>query len=108
MTSNAYRRAFYTSIIQVMANALMIAAIFLAMYQSFHHPSESLSVFCVWFFGITVPSWIVAKALVRFVRRRFADRDEGMVRLPGRRRSSLMHWKVSVRECVPQRVQIQS
>ena len=97
MTTNAYRRALYGTIIHVSANVVTLLSICLAMYMSFHYPNDCLTVFCAWFFGITVSAWFLAKRLDRYVRLHFADADEGLVRLPGKHREMLMRWKVCAR-----------
>ena len=75
MTTNAYRRALYGTIIHVSANVVTLLSICLAMYMSFHYPNDFLTVFCAWFFGITVSAWFLAKRLDRYVRLHFADAD---------------------------------
>ena len=50
MTTNAYRRALYGTIIHVSANVVTLLSICLAMYMSFHYPNDCLTVFCAWFF----------------------------------------------------------
>lgn len=103
MTTNAYRRALYGTIIHVSANVVTLLSICLAMYMSFHYPNDFLTVFCAWFFGITVSAWFLAKRLDRYVRLHFADADEGLVRLPGKHREMLMRWKVCARMPVLER-----
>ena len=46
MTTNAYRRALYGTIIHVSANVVTLLSICLAMYMSFHYPNDCLTVFC--------------------------------------------------------------
>ena len=90
MTANAYSRKLYTLAVKVGANVATLAAV----YQSSLHPAESLYVFCLWFFGIGICTWMLARTLLRRIRVRYADSDEGLVRLPGQRRESLVRWKV--------------
>ena len=94
MTANAYSRKLYTLAVKVGANVATLAAVFVAMYQSSLPPAESLYVFCLWFFGIGICTWMLARTLLRRIRVRYADSDEGLVRLPGQRRESLVRWKV--------------
>ena len=42
MTTNAYRRALYGTIIHVSANVVTLLSICLAMYMSFHYPNDCL------------------------------------------------------------------
>lgn len=107
-TSNDYKRTLYTGTIKVAANVMMLVAIFFAMYQAFLHPTESLVVFCIWFFAISIVTWVVARFLMKYVRQRFADSDEGMVKLPKQRRSTLVRWKVSTPVSILERCKIQS
>lgn len=104
MTDNTYRRTIIIGVIRVAANAITLGAVFLAMYQSFNHPAEPVTSFCSWFFGITVVTWIAARCGITWTRRRLADGDEGMVRLPGSRRSCLVRWKVCAASALPERV----
>ena len=94
MNANAYSRKLYTLAVKVGANVATLVAVFVAMYQSSLHPAESLYVFCLWFFGIGICTWMLARTLLRRIRVRYADSDEGLVRLPGQRRESLVRWKV--------------
>ena len=101
MPSNAYKRTVWLAGIRIGANVIMLAAVCVAMYQSFLHPAEALSVFCQWFFGITILTWIGARQLAELVRRRLADADEGLVRLPGHKKSALMRWRVAEPSLAP-------
>lgn len=94
-TDNQYRRTIWLCAIRVTANVIMLAAVCLAMYQSYLNPASSLSVFCQYFFGITVVTWTLAKFACARVRKVFADADEGLVRLPGHKKAMLVHWKVA-------------
>ncbi len=96
--NNAYKRTVRLIIIRVAANVLTVGAVVLAMYMSWLHPSEGLLVFCQWFFGITIATWFAAAKLSMRVRTVYADKDEGLVRLPGRRRDTLMRWSVAAPE----------
>lgn len=102
--SNAYRRAVYLTVVRVAANLIMLGAVCLGMYMSSKHPASALLVFCQYFFGVTVVAWFAAGRLSSFIRRRFADADEGPVRLPGHRRECLVHWRVANASPTPQRV----
>ena len=93
--NNDYKRSLWLMAIRVMANVLTLAAICVAMYMSYQYPSESLVVFCKWFFGITVVTWVAARKLCTYIRYRFADLDEGLVQLPGRKDKLLMRWKIA-------------
>ncbi|MGE9985842.1 hypothetical protein [Desulfovibrio sp. SGI.169] len=90
---NSYKRSLYVSVTRIIANLLMLGAVFLAMYQAGHSPASSLSTFCLWFFGITIPLWIGALFLTRQIARRFPAEQESLVDLPrlGRR---LVRWRV--------------
>ncbi len=101
---NLYKRTVMLAAIRILANVIMLAAVCLAMYMSSLHPSESLSVFCQYFFGITVVTWIAAKYGCEFVRRAYADADESLVRLPGKKKAQLVRWKVAGTSVSPQRV----
>lgn len=92
---NLYRRTILLAAIRISANVIMLAAVCLAMYMSSLHPSESLSVFCQYFFGITVVTWVAAKYGCEYVRKAYADADESLVRLPGQRKARLVRWKVA-------------
>lgn len=95
---NSYFQSLYAGIIKVAANAAMVAAVFVGMYQSSHSAGSSELVFSAWFFGITVPVWAVAFWCTRQVRRRFPAEFQSFVQLPrqGRR---LVSWHVA--EAVP-------
>ena len=91
---NSYRQSLYIGIIRVCANLVMIGAVFLAMYNASRWPSwPSEAVFCLCFFGITIPAWTAAWGLTRFVRRRWPARGQSVVDLPGRGRQ-LVAWEV--------------
>ena len=54
---NSYKQSLYVGLIRVMANLLMLGAVFLSMYRASQWSSWPSAVFCCWFFGITVPVW---------------------------------------------------
>ena len=93
--NNSYKRSIWLIAIRVAANVLTLGAICLAMYMSYLSPEEALLVFCQWFFGITVVTWVIARRLCLFIRCRFADLDESMVLLPGQKHKTIMRWKVA-------------
>lgn len=91
---NSYRQSFYVGLIRIMANILMLCAVFVAMYFSAGPgvwPAEA--VFCAVFFGITIPVWTIAFWLTRMIRRMFPAAAESMVDLPGRG-PCLVRWQV--------------
>lgn len=91
--SNAFRRALWSGAVRIAANVLMLAAVFFAMYQASLRPGSSLATFSLFFFGITVPVWLGAGWLLRFIRRRFPCEDATLVTLPGRK-PALVRWRV--------------
>lgn len=99
---NSYRQALYAGLIRIAANILMIAALFWAMYQASRSATAVELVFCAWFFGLTVPIWIVAIALTKLVRRRFPAEFQSLVSLPGQG-PSLVHWRVADSPFLPLR-----
>ena len=49
---NSYKQSLYVGLIRVMANLLMLGAVFLSMYRASQWSSwPSEAVFCCWFFG---------------------------------------------------------
>lgn len=91
---NSYRQSFYVGLIRIIANILMVCAIFVAMYFSVGPgawPAEA--VFSAIFFGITIPVWTIAYWLTRRMRRIFPAVAESMVDLPGRG-PCLVRWQV--------------
>ena len=90
---NSYKQHLYISCIRIVTNALMVAAVFVAMYQSSRSFDAAELTFCAWFFGITVPLWAGAFRLTRMVRRRFPAEGQSMVHLP-RMGLSLVSWRV--------------
>ena len=99
---NSYRQALYTAVIRIVANILMVAALFFAMYQASRSAGAVELVFCAWFFGIIVPVWGLAIVLTRVVRRRFPAEFQSLVALPGRG-PSLVHWRVADNPLLPLR-----
>ena len=57
---NNYKRSLYSGIIRITANLLMLGAVFLAMYMAAHTVDGSVMTFCGWFFGVSVPVWMLA------------------------------------------------
>ena len=90
---NSYKQHLYISSIRILANVLMVAAVFVAMYQSSRSFDASELTFCAWFFGITIPVWAGAFKLTRQVRRRFPAEGQSMVQLP-RMGLALVSWRV--------------
>lgn len=97
---NSYHQTLYAGIIKVMANIIMMAAVFVAMYQSSHSAGSSDLVFCAWFFGLTVPAWGLAFWLVRLIRRKFPAEFQSLVLLP-RHGQSLVSWRVAESSVCP-------
>lgn len=81
---NSYRQSLYTGVIRVLANLVMVAAVFVGMYMSAHSTAASELVFSVWFFGISLPVWGAAFWLTRLVRRRWPAVGQSLVDLPKR------------------------
>ena len=104
-SDNLYRRTVLLAGIRILANVIMLAAVCFAMYMSSLHPSEALSVFCQYFFGITVVVWTAAKYCCGHVRRALADPDESLVRLPGMKKPQLVRWKVAASRVCLERTQ---
>ena len=97
---NSYRQTLYTSMIRIAANAVMIAAVFVGMYQSAHSAEASELVFCAWFFGITVPAWAGAFWLTRQMRRIYPAEFLSLVELP-RLGQRLVSWHVGETSLCP-------
>lgn len=92
---NSYKQSLYAAVIRIVANLLMVGAVFLAMRQaSLPSAWPSEAVFCAWFFGITVPVWCLAFVCTRRVRRSFPAEYESLVDLPGRG-PQLVRWRVN-------------
>lgn len=91
---NSYKQSLYVGLIRVMANLLMLGAVFLSMYRASQWSSwPSEAVFCCWFFGIIVPVWTGAFYLTRLIRRRFPAEHESLIELP-RKGRQLVRWRV--------------
>lgn len=99
---NSYRQALYAGVIRIVANVLMIAALFFSMYQTARSGGPAELVFCAWFFGLVIPIWLAAFALTKLVRRRFPAEFQSLVNLPGRG-PSLVRWRVAQQPPCPQR-----
>ncbi|MBD5642062.1 MAG: hypothetical protein HDQ91_06550 [Desulfovibrio sp.] len=81
---NSYKQSLYSGIARVMANLLMVGAIFLAMHQARRWPGwSSETVFCLIFFGITIPLWLGTWSLIKWIRRRWPTPPVSIVDLPG-------------------------
>lgn len=91
---NSYRQSLYTGVIRVLANLVMVAAVFVGMYMSAHSTAASELVFSVWFFGISLPVWGAAFWLTRLVRRRWPAVGQSLVDLP-KRGPCLVCWQVA-------------
>ncbi|MDR3357544.1 MAG: hypothetical protein LBN96_01530 [Desulfovibrio sp.] len=90
---NSYKQSFYVGLVRVIANALMLCAVFIGMYVSIHGPLPAEAGFCAGFFGLTVPAWTGAVLLTRFIKKRFPAEEETLVDLPGRG-PVLVRWRV--------------
>ena len=91
---NSYKQSLYAGIIRILANVLMVGAVFLAMREAAKpSPWPSEAVFCAWFFGITIPLWLAAYLLTRRIRRHFPAEFESLVELP-RKGPQLVRWRV--------------
>lgn len=91
---NSYKQALYVGIIRILANVIMLAAVFIAMYQASRWPAwPSEAVFCLVFFGITIPAWLAALRLTRWARRRWPAAAITLVCLP-KAGEQLVQWRV--------------
>ena len=97
---NSYRQTLYSGSIRVAANAIMVAAVFVGMYQSAHSAGDSELVFCAWFFGITVPVWAGAFWLTRRVRQKYPAEFQSLIELP-RLGQRLVTWNVAEESVCP-------
>ena len=90
---SAYKRSLYSGLVRICANVFMLGSVFLAMFQAVRSPAGSLAVFCLWFFGLSIPAWAAAWFLIRRIHRRYPDSEASFVELPryGRR---LVSWRV--------------
>ncbi|MBQ7609154.1 MAG: hypothetical protein IJU76_14485 [Desulfovibrionaceae bacterium] len=89
-----YKEALLISIIRIVANIIMVGAIFLGMYMAQTSVGGGMMTLCAWFFGVTIPTWIVALYLTRYVRRLARGRSVSMVVLPGSDKPCLVEWTV--------------
>lgn len=81
---NSYKQSLYSGMARIMANLLMVGAIFLAMYQAGRWPGwSSEAVFCLVFFGVTIPVWIGTWSLIKWIRKRWPAPFQSVVELPG-------------------------
>ncbi len=91
---SSYREAVLIGTIRIVANILMIGALFLAMYLASTSFGSGMLTFCTWFFGITIPVWIVALYLTKYVRRLAKGACVSFIVLPGSDKPCLVEWKV--------------
>ena len=91
---NSYKESLYIGLVRIMANILMIGALFLAMYNASHSYGSSMLTFCAWFFGVTIPVWILAWYLIKFIRSKGESRYESYILLPNHSEPTLVHWEV--------------
>ena len=80
---NSYRQSLYILVIRIAANVLMLAALFFSMYQTAVSGGRAELVFCLWFFPLVIPLWVVAGIMIRIVRKRFPAEYQSLVNLPG-------------------------
>lgn len=94
---NAYKLAFYSGMVRIAANILMLGAVALGMYQASLQPEAALSVFSSWLFGLLVPIWGGAWLINRQLRKRYPTLEEGpdvtRVVLP-RKGETCVRWTV--------------
>lgn len=94
---NAYKLAFYSGMVRIAANVLMLGAVALGMYQASLQPEAMLSVFSSWLFSLLVPIWGGAWLVNRQLRRRYPILEEGpdvtRVVLPGKG-ETCVRWTV--------------
>ena len=90
---NCYKQSLYVGFIRIAANIAMLCALFFAMYVAAHSQMGSLSAFCLYFFGITIPVWMLSFYAIRKVREHYHADDMSVVELPriGRR---LVRWQI--------------
>ena len=91
---NSYQESLLVGLIRILANVFMIGALFLAMYQATHSYGSGVLLFCAWFFGVTIPVWVLAWYLIKRVRKNSAANFESYVLLPGAKEPCLVHWSV--------------
>lgn len=91
---NSYKQSLYIALIRICANILMVGAVFLAMYQASRWPSwPSEAVFCLFFFGLSIPGWLLAWHLTKLVRRLFPAERQSLINLPGLG-EQLISWRL--------------
>lgn len=91
---NSYKQSLYVAIIRILANVLMVGAVFFAMYQASRwHVWPSEAIFCLCFFCITIPTWIIAWRLTKLVRRIYPAEFQSLVSIP-RMGEQLVSWRV--------------
>ncbi|MCR5813042.1 MAG: hypothetical protein K6G15_00925 [Desulfovibrio sp.] len=89
-----YREALLVGLIRIVANCLMIGAIFLAMFLASRSSGNATLTLCAWFFGITIVVWVVAAYLIKWVRRKAGASNQSFILLPGNDKPCLVEWKV--------------
>ena len=91
---NSYKESLLVGLIRIMANVLMIGALFLAMYNAAHSYGSGILIFCAWFFGLTIPMWILAWYLIKWVRKHGQATAESYIVLPGSDKPCLVRWRL--------------
>lgn len=91
---NSYKESLLVGIVRILANVLMIGALFLAMYKAAHSFGGGMLTFCVWFFGITIVVWFLAWYLVRQIRLHGSSKYESYIILPHCNEPCLVRWSV--------------
>ena len=89
-----YTEALLVGLIRIVANCLMLGALFWAMYQASTVPGSGMLTLCSWFFGITVVVWTIAVYLTKWVRRKAGSSTQSFIVLPGSDEPCLVEWKV--------------
>ena len=90
---NSYKQGLYVGIIRIVANIVMLCALFFAMFMASHSQMSSLSTFCLYFFGVTIPAWVLAFYGIRKVREYYRADDMSVVELP-RLGRCLVRWQI--------------
>ena len=80
--------------IRISANLLMIGALFLAMYVAQTTYGSGTLTLCAGFFGISIPIWVVAIYLTKYVRRLAKKNSISYILLPGHDKPCLVEWTV--------------
>ena len=83
-----YHYNLYCRLVQVAANAFVLAGVVVGMYQASLQPEASLSVFSAWFFPILMATLAVAWFALRRLRRAYSltaglAPNTSIVNLPG-------------------------